>query len=375
MKKINVLHLIYKLACGGLENGVVNLANFMERKRFSNIICSLTSSDEYQYRINSDRRFIYNLNKKDGNDVSVPFKIASIIKKEQIDIVHARGWPTYFEGILATKLMCRRVKFIFGYHGRTIEDVQYIPKRRLKAQKFMSFFDDCIMTLSDEMASEYARMIDINRDKIKVIYNGVDTDKLRATDVELESLREEFNIKKDDYVVGFIGRIDPVKDLQTLIDAIFIAKANISNIKLIIVGDGSERTKLQNYVNSNGMMNNVIFTGQRDDIGACLSIMNIYVQPSLYEGMSNTIVEAMASGKVVIATNVGGTPELIDHEENGILFTPGKPEELESHIQNLYLNPDKAHSLANKAYHKATKDFSISSMIENYEKLYTTLLT
>ena len=358
-----------------MENGVVNIINNMDKSRFSNIICSLTTSDDYQYRISSDRRNIYNINKRDGNDITVPFKIASIIKKNQIDIVHARGWPTYLEGLLAAKLMCWRVKFIYSYHGRTIDDVQYIPKRRLKIQKYLSFFADCIMTLSNEMASEYASMIGINSENIKVIYNGVETDKFSGTNVELESLREELSIKKDDYVVGFVGRIDPVKDLQTLIDAIFIVKADINNIKLIIVGDGSEMAKLQNYLIGNGMMNNVIFTGQRDDIGSCLSIMNIYVQPSLYEGMSNTIVEAMAGEKTVLATNVGGTPELINHEVDGILFSPGKPEKLAQHILDLYQNPDKAHSLANKAYRKVIEKFSMFAMIENYEKLYTTLLT
>lgn len=374
MKKITILHILHKLGCGGMENGTVNLVNFMERKKFANIICSLTPPDGYQYRINSERRITYNLNKKDGNDISVPFKIASIIKKEHVDIVHSRGWPTYLEGFLPAKLMCGHVKFIFSYHGKRIEDVPHIPKRRLYTERFLSFFVDCIMTLSGQMANEYASMINIKREKIKVIYNGVDIDKFRLTNAESNSLRKELNIEKDDYVIGFVGRVDPVKDIQTLINAVSIAKTHIQNIKLIIVGDGNERAKLQESVNRKKMENNVIFTGQRDDIPDCLSIMNLYVQPSLYEGMSNTIIEAMANGKVVVATEVGGTPELIEHEVDGLLFHPGSSEELAKYIIDLYKNPEKACILSDRACKKVKKQFSMSSMIKNYENLYMNLL-
>lgn len=375
MKKIKILHLIYKLTCGGLENGVVNLTNFMDQEKFSNIICSLTCPDEYQYRINPERRNVYSLNKRDGNDFTLPFKIASIIKKEHIDIVHSRGWVAYVEGILAAKLICRQVKFVFSYHGRTMEDVQYIPKRRLRAQRILSFFVDGIMTLSEEMAKEYASLININRDKIRVLYNGVDTEKFTSTKIESDRLRKELNIEKDDYVVGFVGRINPVKDIQTLLDAAPIVKKHIRKLKFVIVGEGDDRSRLQNYVSRNGMVNNVIFAGQRDDIADCLNIMDLYVQPSLYEGMSNTIVEAMATGRTVLATNVGGTPELIKHEVDGILFTPGNPEELAEYIKYLYDNPEKAYSLANNAYRKVIKQFSIPTMVKNYENLYTSLLT
>jgi glycosyltransferase involved in cell wall biosynthesis len=347
----------------------------MDQNRFSNILCSLTTPDEYQYRINPERRHIYNLNKKQGNDFTLPFKIASIIKKEHIDIVHSRGWPAYMEGILAAKLMCRQVKFVFSYHGRTIDDVQYIPKRRLKTQRILSFFVDCIMTLSEEMAKEYASLININGNVIRVIHNGVDTDKFTIKKKRSDRLRKELNIENDDYVIGFVGRINPVKDLQTLIDSVSIAKTYINSIKLIIVGEGDERPRLQDYVSRNGLENKVIFTGQRDDIADCLSIMDLYIQPSLYEGMSNTIVEAMATRRTVLATNVGGTPELLEHEVDGILFTPGNPEELADYIKYFYDNPEKAYSLANNAYTKAIKQFSIPTMVKNYENLYMGLVS
>jgi sugar transferase (PEP-CTERM/EpsH1 system associated) len=374
MKKIKILHLLHKLSCGGMENGVVNLINRMEYERFSNVICSLTTSDEYQNRIISGRKKLYNLNKKEGNDFSIPFKIAEIIRKENIDIVHSRGWGTYFEGIVAAKLLCRKIKFIFSFHGKTIQELHHTPERRLRAQKMMSVFTDIILTLSDQMAQDYASMVNIAREKISFIYNGVDTDIFTSDTSGRHKLEREFNIGEDDFVIGFVGRVDPVKDIKTLIDAAYLLTPTIKNIKILIVGEGSEKKVLEDYAVNKGIGNCVIFTGQRDDIPAFLNMMEIYVQPSLYEGMSNTIIEAMACKCVVIATNAGGNPELIEHDKDGILFKPGNADDLSAYMQQLYNDPIKRNSLAERAYEKAKKRFSLESMIKNYENLYMSLM-
>jgi len=374
MKKIKILHLLHKLSCGGMENGVVNLINRMEYERFSNVICSLTTSDEYQNRIISKRKKIYNLNKKEGNDFSIPFKIAEIIRKEDIDIVHSRGWGTYFEGIVAAKLLCRKIKFIFSFHGKTIQELQHVPERRLRAQKMMSAFTDSILTLSDQMAQDYASMVNMAREKIGFIYNGVDTNVFTPDKSGQDKLKREFNIGEEDFVIGFVGRVDPVKDVKTLIDAAYLVAPTIKNMKIVIVGEGSEKRVLEDYAVNRGIGNCVIFTGQRDDIPAFLNIMEIYIQPSLYEGMSNTIVEAMACRCAVIATNAGGNPELIEHEKDGILFTPGDAHDLSGYIQQLYNDPLKRNSLAGRACEKAKGQFSLESMVKNYENLYMSLM-
>jgi sugar transferase (PEP-CTERM/EpsH1 system associated) len=374
MKKIKILHLLHKLTCGGMENGVVNLVNGMEYDRFSSIICSLTTSDEYQSRVIFERRNIYNLKKKDGNDLTIPFKIAAVIRKENIDIVHSRGWGTYLEGIVAAKLLCRKIKFIFSFHGKTIHELQHMPERRLRAQKFMSFFTDIILTLSEQMAQDYASMINITREKIRVIYNGVDTDMFTSDKCVPDKLKKELKIGENDFVVGFVGRIDPVKDIKTLIDAVYLVRPTIENIKIVIVGEGSEKKALEDYAINKGMGDCLIFTGQRDDIPAFLNMMDIYVQPSLYEGMSNTIIEAMACGCAVIATNAGGNSELIEHDKDGILFKPGNADELSGYIRRLYKDPIKRNSLAERSCEKAKGQFSLSSMVRNYENLYMDLV-
>jgi len=374
MKKIKILHLLHKLSCGGMENGVVNLVNKMEYGKFSNVICSLTTSDEYQKRIISERRKIYNLNKKEGNDFSIPFKIAEIIKKEDIDIVHSRGWGTYVEGIVAAKLLCRKIKFIFSFHGKTVGELQHIPERRLRAQKMMSVFTDIILTLSDQMARDYASMVNVAREKIGFIYNGVDTDIFTSDKSGQNKLKREFNIGKEAFVIGFVGRVDPVKDLKTLLDAAYLVKQNMKNIKIVIAGEGSEKKALEDYAVKKGIGNHVIFTGQRNDIPDLLNMMEIYVQPSLYEGMSNTIMEAMACRCAIIATNAGGNPELIEHDKDGILFKPGNAKDLSSYIIRLHNDPLKRNSLAERAYEKAKEQFSLESMVRNYENLYMGLM-
>lgn len=373
-RQIKVLHLLHKLSCGGMENGVVNLVNGMEYDRFLNVICSLTTSDEYQNRIIFERRNIYNLKKKDGNDLTIPFKIAAVIRKENIDIVHSRGWGTYLEGIVAAKLLCKKIKFVFSFHGKTIQELQHMPERRLFAQKLMSVFTDSILTLSEQMAQDYASMINITRERIRVIYNGVDTDIFTSDRSGSAKLKRDLNIGENDFVVGFVGRIDPVKDIKTLIDAVYLVRPTIKNIKIVIIGEGSEKKILEDYVMNKGMGDCVIFTGQRDDIPAFLNMMDIYAQSSLYEGMSNTIIEAMACRCAVIATNAGGNPELIKHGIDGILFQPRNADELSGYIQQLYKDSIKRNFLAERAYEKAKGQFSLASMVRSYEKLYMSLV-
>ena len=131
---------------------------------------------------------------------------------------------------------------------------------------------------------------------------------------------------------------------------------------------------MENYAVNKGIGHCIIFTGQRDDIPDFLNMMEIYVQPSLYEGMSNTIIEAMACRCAVIATNAGGNPELIEHDKDGILFQPGNARDLSGYIQQLYNDPVKRNSLAERAYEKAKGQFSLESMVKNYENLYLNLM-
>jgi glycosyltransferase involved in cell wall biosynthesis len=173
-----------------------------------------------------------------------------------------------------------------------------------------------------------------------------------------------------------VGRLDPVKNL----DGLFMAfKRSIDlfsdkKARLLVVGDGQELPRLKDLSKALGLEKQVYFSGMRNDVGFCLSAMDVYVQPSFYEGHSNTILEAMASGIPVISTHVGGTPEIVTHGDSGFLFKPGDTEEIAMAIAELRNNSDKRGIMAEKGRQKVKDLFSVDTMVKNYIGLFDELL-
>jgi len=375
MHNITVLYLIHRFTFGGTEKVIVNLVN-NSSPYIHNIICSFCDHDsEFVEELYPLRRHVISLNKKQGNDLSIPFKIASICHKQNIHIIHALGWATYAEGIFAAKFL-RKLKFIFSFRGKTIEDTFKIPKRRIYAQKLFAYLCDVIITPSENLKKEYAHMIGINEKKIKVIYNGIDIDKFNfhKSDVR-NSKRKEFGLKMEDIVIGSVARFDPVKNLTALIFAFSKVKKNISDkCKLLLIGDGPEMPKIKKMIKNLDLTKDVILPGMRKDIPECLNTMDIYAQPSRSEGVPNSILEAMASGLPVIATNVGGVPEIVLHDKTGILIDWHNQTALIKAIEYLIKNHNKRKEMGKLGRERVLSKFSIQKMVSEYENLYKDLI-
>lgn len=369
---IKVLHIVYALAHGGIENGLVNLVNKMS-KEFSHVICSLTTSTNFKERIKNRNVKIIELNKKSGNDLFIPFKIGKIIKEEKVDIVHSRGWPTLVEGFLGAKL--NRKPFIFGFHGKTYEEAtESLKKRRILAQKLLIKFTKKVIILSPSLKESYLKELNIkDNSNFCVIRNGVDIERFNLS-IDKNKKREELSIKPEDYLIGTVGRIDQVKDHSTLLKGFAMLIKEIPNLKLCIIGDGPYKNVILEESKKLGIKEKVIFLGMREDIPELLKIIDLYVQTSIYEGISNTLLEAIASKVPVIATNVGGTPDIIIDNQTGLLIPPKEPYKIKEAVLKLYNNYELRNKFVEAGFKKIEEEFSINSMIKNYEKLYIDLL-
>lgn len=373
----NVVHLVHKYTVGGAES-VLNSLCLFASPHIKNHVSSFTRPDPNTPLLPNDKCTLVSLDKKPGNDILLIGRLGKYLKKYQTDIVHAQGWGTYIEGLLALKFInCRRSKFIFAFHGKTLSDVQDgFPFRRRLAQKWASYFTDAIIAPSKHMADDYGRINWISPDKIRIIYNGIDLNRFSG---KFQDSKQKIGLQKGDFVIGFVGRLDPVKNLVGLVKIykMFVDKVPLSNrskLRLLIVGAGQERENLNKITQDLGLSDQVVLFGQSNNVPLCLSAMDVYIQPSFYEGHSITILEAMASGLPIISTDVGGTSEIITNGATGFLFDPNDYKRMAMKLLTFFQNAALREKIGRTGRKKIQEKFSVKRMVQEYEKLYADLL-
>ena len=360
------MHLIHKLGAGGAENGIINIVNHINQTLFESSICSFAGKGNHTERIDRNYTTLFEFDKKTGNDFRVPLKLFNLYRKWNPDIVHTHTWGTVCEGLIAAKL-ARVPVIIHGEHG-TIQQ----QKRNIYVQRYLWDMADQVLSVSNTHRDRLSKTIGYPKSKIKVIMNGVDTERFQV-DGQNKSVRKKFGIRKDEIIVGTVGRLVPVKNQTLLIHAFGEVSKSCSTCKLVLVGDGLLKEELSLLAFSLGISDKVIFLGQRYDIPNILKVLDIFVLSSISEGMSNTILEAMSSGLPVIATHVGGNPEIVKNNETGILVASDNKEAMTSAIISMIEDPQKRKKMGRCGRKLAKDKFSLRAMVNNYETLYQKL--
>jgi len=291
------------------------------------------------------------------------WRLSQWIKELEIDIVRTHLFLGGFIGRIAALLV--RAPIIIHTEHNT-----YIWKRfyHIWIDRFLARFTKIIVAVSREVMRFTVEQERIDKEKFVVIYNGID---LRDFNIQKEdSLRGEFKIPRDSVLVGSIGRLVSQKGFEYLINAARDVSKVVPNAYFLIIGDGPLRHRLQEIAESFGISRNVIFTGYRRDISRILGSLDIFVLSSLIEGFPNALMEAMACARPVIATMVGGVPELISQDENGLLVYPSDSQALCVAIISLIKDGDKARMLGEAAKRLITEKFGIDNMAKETERLY-----
>jgi len=354
---------------GGLENGVVNLINYSDQNFFDHEICCVAKSGNAALRL-KERIPIYEMHKMEGNDWRLIPKLTRLMKNVKPDIVHTRNWGTV-DGIVAAKL-ARVQAVVHGEHGWNMDDPMGQNIRRRIARKLLSGMVNHLIAVSGDIKKWMINSIGIKNTKVSKILNGVNTDKFCQKDNL--GIRNSLGFSSEDIVIGTVGRLDPIKDQRLLLQAFSRLKYEKKNLRLVFVGDGPEKRNLESMRKRLSCGDRVVFLGERDDVDKILSAFDLFVLPSRNEGISNTILEAMATGLPVIATDVGGNPELVKHGHSGLLFPPGDCEALVDAL-NFYIeqNPHMIEIHGRNARERAVREFSLNRMVKEYETLYKSL--
>lgn len=366
-----VVHLVYRFDTGGLENGIVNLINEMPADTYRHAVVALTEITHFRHRITrKDVEFVA-LEKPPGHGFWLYPKLYRLFKQLKPAIVHTRNLaaleaavPAWAAGVPVR---------IHGEHGRDVGDFDGSNLRYQRLRRLYRPFVTYYLALSRDLADYLKHRIRIPEVKVAQVYNGVDSRRFRPADGHQPIPGCPF-AGPDQWLVGTVGRMQTVKDQVTLarafVRAIELAPALGATLRLVLVGDGPLRAEANGVLEAAGLAQLAWLPGERSDIPEIMRGLHCFVLPSRAEGISNTILEAMASALPVIATDVGGNAELVTAGLTGELVAAADPEAMAHAILRLAKAPDAARRMGKLGRSRVEEMFSLDAMVARYASIY-----
>ena len=371
-----VVHVVYRFDTGGLENGVVNLINRMPATAYRHLVIALTEITDFKKRITRDDVEFLALKKPPGHIFGLYPRLYRLFRDLHPAIVHTRNLAA-LEVVVPAWAAGVPVR-IHGEHGRDVGDFDGSSRKYQWIRRLYQPFVTYYLALSRDLAQYLFGRVGISRSKVAQIYNGVDAHRFSPS-----SVREAIDgcpfRAGDEWLIGTVGRMQVVKDQLNLARA-FVAALELRPslrdcLRLVMVGDGPLRDQVLAILAEAGVADLAWLPGERSDIPAILRGLDCFVLPSLGEGISNTILEAMASGLPVIATDVGGNGELVDAGRTGELVPPADPQALARQIVRLAEDRDLARRMGRAGRVAVEQRFSLDAMVGAYQALYDRLLS
>jgi sugar transferase (PEP-CTERM/EpsH1 system associated) len=370
---LTIGHTIYAFKEGGMERGLLNIINFSRQERFRHVIMCLTEAGEFARQLRPPSCRVIEFRKKPGNDIRLALRIARSARECGVNILHARGWPTLLETAFAARLAGIDAT-IYGFHGKTASELAGLGMMRRTAQAVALRSYDRVVTLNQRMRADLAAESYLPESRIQVIANGVDLEAFQPRE-DRAALRARFGLPSNRFIIGNIARLDPVKNHEVIFSALSRFRTRAERPYFVIVGEGEHRTVLERCIRQLDLEEDVRLMGYSNRIAELLNCMDVYVQSSLYEGFSNTILEAMACGLPIVATDVGGTADLFSDGQEGYLFHEKDDRALALALSTLQIDPKKREVMGEAARNRAREEFSIESMVRAYEEMYSSVVS
>lgn len=369
---LRILHVVTHMIPGGTESVVLQVIGGLDSKYFDHRICSTRGFDRdfvSRHQVES-KMFVVG---RPGPHLQLSLlHLGRIMRSYKPHIVHSRNWGA-IEAIPAARL-ARVPVAIHSEHGYELDMLDGIPLRRRVFRRAAFATADVVFAVTRDLREFHSRQAWFPSDRIRVIYNGVDTQRFApCVDARLRR-RTELGFPAESIVYGTVGRVAQLKDQGTLVRAVELLCRRGVDARILLVGKGPDMASLQRHVEGSAeLAGRVVFTGASDQVPDLLRAMDVFVLPSLCEGMSNTLLEALACELPSVATRVGGNPEVIEEGRSGWLFSPGDSEELASLLHRLAASSELRSKLGAEARRRAVAHFSQERMLQEYRDLYLEL--
>jgi sugar transferase (PEP-CTERM/EpsH1 system associated) len=351
-----------------MEYNVIKLVNNLDRDRFILSIVALETVDGIAKEQVAKDVEIFKLSKGYGFQAKLIWQLAQLFRQQQIDAIHSHNWTTFLYTVLAARLASVRL-ILHGEHGRDTEQYEHDWKK-LRVRQYLASCCDQLTVVSSDIARILRDIWGVPEWKISVIPNGVLLDKFKPVRDRGAAKRALGIVEHAPAIGTVIGSIRPVKDLPTLFKAFALVRKRVPEAQLLIVGHAPTLQQFEGLVKQLAIADAVHFLGKRSDIPEIMSALDVYVNSSIYEGMSNTILEAMACGVPVVATAVGGTPAIVSDGVNGSLVPPKAPEPMSEAILRLLQDENKRQAMTRAGRQQIERHHCFQETVRRYETLY-----
>ena len=368
--KTRIMFITPCFGYGGLERVLIDILSNLDRSRFNPFFCSLLDPVEEMYR-KLERLDVPStvLGKGEGISWSLVFRLARLLHRKRIDLVNTHDIGATLYGAPAARLAGIEL-IVHTDHSQILTINRLMPVYRWIMQHLVIRTITVSMDLEDYLVKE----IMVDRSKIVTIPNGIDSSRF-TIDRDSTPLRNELGIPVDSLVIGTIGRLTEQKGTSYLIDAFADLSKRVSNASLVIVGDGELRGDLKHRAEGTGAGDRIFFTGIRDDVPDLLRMFDVFVLSSLWEGQPITIMEAMAAGKPIVATDVGGNGEILRSGDFGLLVPAGDAGKISTAVTSLLTDRPMAGDLGERARQQAVSNLDSYSMTKRYEAVFKSMIS
>jgi len=372
-----IVHVVYRFAVGGLENGVVNLINRLPPQSWRHAVISLTDVDAaFAARLSSAAVGCVALHKAPGHAVRLYPRLVALLRELKPAIVHTRNLaaleatlPAWIAGVPAR---------LHGEHGRDVGDLDGSSRRYQRVRRLFRPFVTRYVALSPDLASYLRERVGVPATRIDQVYNGVDTARFRPAPGGRAAIDACPFREADHWLVGTVGRMEKVKDqinlARAFVSAVRADPEARARLRLVLVGDGKLKREVETILESAGVRELAWFAGERADVVPLLQGLDCFVLPSLAEGVSNTILEAMACGLPVVATRVGANAELVEQDVTGRTVPAADSDALAREIGAYFTTPALARQHGQAGRRRVERRFSLERMVDDYDRVYRGLL-
>jgi sugar transferase (PEP-CTERM/EpsH1 system associated) len=369
---LRILHVVDRLGTGGTEYGILKIIEGLSDQGFEHQVCAVRGSDNHLVRAHHLENKVYVVGRSRFGYQSSVNGFVKIARRLRPHIVHSRNWGA-IEAIPAARLAGVPL-VIHSEHGYELEMLTGLPARQRLFRRAAYSMADVVFTVTQDLRHYHAKQAWVSKDRIRVLPNGVDTARFAPRPLDRAAIRQRLGIPVDALVLGTVGRLVKIKKQDMLLGAAEILLNRGVSVYVVLAGSGPELCELQKLVAASpNLAGRVLFLGFAENVPEILNAMDVFVLPSLDEGMSNTLLEAMASQLPIVATHVGGNPELIEENRSGWLVQPGNLCDLVTRLEILADDLDLRVAIGRAARERAVSYFSLKDMIDRYRSLYVEL--
>jgi sugar transferase (PEP-CTERM/EpsH1 system associated) len=371
-----VAHVIYKLDFGGLENGLVNLINRMPPERYRHAVVCITDYTNFRSRIKRDDVAVIALHKQPGRDWKVYARMWQALRELRPTIVHTRN-VAGLDAVVPAFLAGVRGR-VHGEHGRDMYDLHGQNRRHQWLRRGLAPLIDRFVPLSRDLERWLTDEIGISSHKMRRICNGVDITRFSVRGATRQPIVDSPFNDNNYCVIGSVGRMQAVKDPMNLAQAFVLLLQRRPDLRavarLAMIGDGALHPQVAQFIQAQGVADLAWLPGARNDVPELLRHVDVFALPSLAEGISNTILEAMASGLPMVATEVGGNGELIDAGATGLLVPAADAEALSKALECYVDDVSMRQRHGQAGRQRVEQQFSIAAMVQRYQAVYDELI-